>query len=97
MLSRFKAQLHINMQRLLALHVVSTVVAGEVVNVSIGKKRLAQYAAEGLKHTYIMDLSKNEVIDATKKGGTARFINHSCEPNCKTEKWQVGIKVCFVV
>lgn len=63
---------------------------GEVVPVSEGKRRLMQYAAEGLKHTYIMDLSKNEVIDATKKGGIARFINHSCGPNCKTEKWQVS-------
>lgn len=36
-----------------------------------------------------MDLSKAEVIDATVKGGTARFINHSCEPNCETQKWQV--------
>ena len=26
---------------------------------------------------------------ATLKGGNARFINHSCEPNCATEKWLV--------
>ena len=32
----------------------------------------------------------SECIDATEKGGTARFINHSCEPNCATEKWLVG-------
>ncbi len=31
-----------------------------------------------------------EIIDATVKGGMARFINHSCEPNCATEKWVVA-------
>ena len=31
-----------------------------------------------------------EIIDATVKGGMARFINHSCEPNCVTEKWVVA-------
>ena len=29
-------------------------------------------------------------IDARKKGSFTRFVNHSCEPNCKTEKWTVA-------
>ena len=31
------------------------------------------------------------VIDATK-GSIARFINHSCDPNCRMEKWTVAGK-----
>ena len=38
--------------------------------------------------------SADEVIDATSRGGTARFINHSCVPNCATEKWLVRGELC---
>lgn len=38
----------------------------------------------------MMVLSGGEVIDATRMGGIARFINHSCDPNCGVEKWEVN-------
>uniref|UniRef100_A0ACD5UYC0 Uncharacterized protein n=1 Tax=Avena sativa TaxID=4498 RepID=A0ACD5UYC0_AVESA len=38
---------------------------------------------------YIIYLNADESIDATKKGSLARFINHSCQPNCETRKWTV--------
>lgn len=37
----------------------------------------------------MMRLSSKEVIDPTYKGNMARFINHSCDPNCETRKWNV--------
>lgn len=30
-------------------------------------------------------LDEGHVVDATKQGGLARFINHSCDPNCYTK------------
>lgn len=30
------------------------------------------------------------MIDAGPKGNSARFINHSCSPNCETQKWTVN-------
>jgi SET domain-containing protein len=35
--------------------------------------------------TYLFIIDKRTVIDATNEGGDARFINHSCDPNCDTE------------
>ena len=39
---------------------------------------------------YFFNLDADLVIDASDKGSMARFINHSCGPNCRTEKWAVG-------
>ncbi|EIE19578.1 Mll1 protein, partial [Coccomyxa subellipsoidea C-169] len=30
------------------------------------------------------------VVDATRRGGKARFINHCCDPNCVTKTVSVG-------
>ena len=30
-------------------------------------------------------LDDERVVDATMTGGVARYINHSCDPNCVTE------------
>jgi SET domain-containing protein len=39
---------------------------------------------------YFFNLDADYVIDASAQGSMARFINHSCDPNCHTEKWTVG-------
>jgi len=36
-----------------------------------------------------MMLHKDLVIDATRKGNISRYFNHSCDPNCETQKWIV--------
>ncbi len=35
-------------------------------------------------HTFIFELADGRVIDAGVRGNAARWINHSCEPNCDT-------------
>lgn len=63
---------------------------GEVVEQSEFMRRMQQYKDEGIRHYYFMMLQREEFLDATKKGGVARFINHSCNPNCFVSKWHVG-------
>jgi hypothetical protein len=36
---------------------------------------------------YILEIDKNTFIDAEYCGNVSRLINHSCEPNCRTEKY----------
>ncbi|KAI1451596.1 SET domain-containing protein [Annulohypoxylon moriforme] len=38
---------------------------------------------------YLMSFDQNMIIDATT-GSIARFVNHSCDPNCKMVKWIVS-------
>jgi hypothetical protein len=41
-------------------------------------------------HTFFFSLDDGRVIDAGQRGSAARWINHSCEPNCKTEEDENG-------
>jgi hypothetical protein len=34
-------------------------------------------------HTFLFTLNEDYVIDANHKGNDARWINHSCDPNCE--------------
>ncbi|KFK42127.1 histone-lysine n-methyltransferase setd2 [Arabis alpina] len=67
---------------------------GEVLDMQSYESRQKEYASKGQKHFYFMTLNGNEVIDAGAKGNLGRFINHSCEPNCRTEKWMVNGEIC---
>ncbi|CAD6250370.1 unnamed protein product [Miscanthus lutarioriparius] len=62
---------------------------GEVIDDATCEQRLWDIRDRGDKNFYMCEISKDFTIDATFKGNPSRFLNHSCEPNCKLEKWQV--------
>ncbi|XP_019463712.1 PREDICTED: histone-lysine N-methyltransferase ASHH2-like isoform X2 [Lupinus angustifolius] len=68
---------------------------GEVLNMHAYEARQREYALRGHRHFYFMTLDGSEVIDASAKGNLGRFINHSCDPNCRTEKWMVNGEICI--
>ena len=42
-------------------------------------------------------LDDNTVIDATLQGGLARYINHSCNPNCVAEQVQIDRETKIII
>lgn len=62
---------------------------GEVISWKEARRRSQAYEKQGLKDAFIILLNSSESIDATEKGSLGRFINHSCQPNCETRKWNV--------
>jgi hypothetical protein len=39
------------------------------------------------RHFYYLNIESGVTIDAGASGNPSRFINHSCDPNCETQKW----------
>ncbi|XP_058823621.1 histone-lysine N-methyltransferase trithorax [Topomyia yanbarensis] len=55
--------------------------AGELIRSTLTDKRERYYDSRGIG-CYMFKIDENFVVDATMRGNAARFINHSCEPNC---------------
>ncbi|XP_063797869.1 histone-lysine N-methyltransferase 2A [Pseudophryne corroboree] len=55
--------------------------SGNVVRSTLTDKREKYYDGKGIG-CYMFRIDDSEVVDATMHGNAARFINHSCEPNC---------------
>lgn len=55
---------------------------GELVRQRVADLREVRYQQQGIGSSYLFRIDEDLVVDATKKGGIARFINHSCAPSC---------------
>ncbi|KAK8753259.1 hypothetical protein OTU49_003600 [Cherax quadricarinatus] len=55
--------------------------AGQVIRSSLCDMREKDYESKGIG-CYMFRIDDDIVIDATMHGNAARFINHSCDPNC---------------
>ncbi|KAG1974028.1 histone-lysine N-methyltransferase SETD1B-A [Pimephales promelas] len=55
---------------------------GQSIRQVIADMRERRYENEGIGSSYLFRVDQDTIIDATKCGNMARFINHSCNPNC---------------
>ncbi|XP_037113812.1 histone-lysine N-methyltransferase NSD3 isoform X2 [Syngnathus acus] len=63
---------------------------GEVIDSDECQQRIKRAHENHVTNFYMLTLTKDRVIDAGPKGNSSRFINHSCSPNCETQKWTVN-------
>ena len=74
--------------------------SGEVIRAVLTDKREQMYQhtrPNGDHGCYMFRLSETAVVDATVCGNAARFINHSCDPNCYSEIVDDGVGQKHVV
>jgi len=58
--------------------------AGEMIRLVLCDIRERYYESRGVG-CYMFRVNRNWAVDATMKGNAARFINHSCDPNCESK------------
>lgn len=63
---------------------------GEIITKEESQERLTEDNRLGITNFYQIVLDKNRMIDSGREGNIARFMNHSCNPNCETMTWSVN-------
>lgn len=66
---------------------------GEVIRSEVCEVREIRYTTQN-RGVYMFRIDEDWVIDATMAGGPARYINHSCDPNCSTQIISAGAGAC---
>ena len=64
---------------------------GEVITTSNNNRRLVDHRRKRPDDAsmYSVAMGGGLFVDARRKGNLARFVNHSCDPNCVLHKWDV--------
>ncbi|XP_056593158.1 histone-lysine N-methyltransferase SETD1B-A isoform X2 [Triplophysa dalaica] len=70
---------------------------GQNIRQVIADMREKRYEEEGIGSSYMFRVDHDTIIDATKCGNFARFINHSCNPNCYAKVISVDLQKKIVI
>ncbi|EFA10454.1 histone-lysine N-methyltransferase NSD2 [Tribolium castaneum] len=63
---------------------------GEMIDEQEYQRRVQKMHEQKEENYYFLTIDKDRMLDAGPKGNVARFMNHSCDPNCETQKWTVN-------
>lgn len=66
---------------------------GELIDEATCRNRIKLYHEKDIYDYYFLTIDKDNIIDAYPRGNLSRFMNHSCDPNCETQKWTVNGEV----
>ncbi|XP_072939829.1 uncharacterized protein [Epargyreus clarus] len=69
---------------------------GEIIRSELSELREKKYEAKN-RGIYMFRLDERRVVDATLSGGLARYINHSCQPNCVAEAVEVDRHLRIII
>ncbi|KAI9012379.1 hypothetical protein DFJ74DRAFT_683574 [Hyaloraphidium curvatum] len=58
---------------------------GETIRQKVADHREKYYERMGIGSSYMFRIDDEFVVDATRMGNLARFINHCCDPNCNAK------------
>ena len=61
---------------------------GEMVRQAVADERERRYEAAGIGSSYLFRVDHDYIIDATRNGSLARFINHCCD--VRRVYWEEG-------
>eukprot|EP01017_Pseudomicrothorax_dubius_P048077 TRINITY_DN8695_c0_g1_i3.p1 TRINITY_DN8695_c0_g1~~TRINITY_DN8695_c0_g1_i3.p1 ORF type:complete len:261 (+),score=50.78 TRINITY_DN8695_c0_g1_i3:107-889(+) len=70
---------------------------GELVRNQVADQREETYKSQGFGDCYMFRVDRDWIVDATFKGNCARYLNHSCEPNCSSHIVEVAGKKHIVM
>ncbi|KAI8820950.1 uncharacterized protein EV422DRAFT_496080 [Fimicolochytrium jonesii] len=70
---------------------------GEIVRHKVADLREKVYERQGMGSSYLFRIDGVNVVDATKRGNMARFINHNCQPNCSAKIITVASKKRIII
>ena len=59
---------------------------GEMISYPMCLDRIKSAQEKCMTNFYMLTIDKFFIVDACIRGNSARFMNHSCDPNCRTEK-----------